>query len=121
MFPLAASKLKLAKNGGLKRVSNNLDPGRRLNPTPKPPRRTTLSQDLGFQAKPNCGPKLFQSELNRSPPVFSLASNRDPFGPKTIFVMLPLALRVGEKYSHLNPRFKVRLGRAFQSSWTNSP
>src|SRR5215475_3708367 len=116
MFPLASLKLKLAKNGGLNRDSSTLDPGRRLKPTPKPPRRTIFSRGLGFQAKPNCGPKLFRSGLNRSPPVLILAPSREPFGPRTRFEILPLALRSGVKYSHRKPRFRVRLGRAFQSS-----
>src|SRR5215468_12758381 len=119
MFPLFWSKLKLAKNGGLKRVSSSLDPGRRLNPIPKPPRRTTLSQDFGFHAKPTCGPKLFRSGLNRVPPVLSPAPDRDPLEPRMIFAILPLALRIGVKYSHLRPRFSVRFGRTFQSSCAN--
>src|SRR5262245_991841 len=121
MFPLGRSKLKLAKNGGLKRDSSNLDPGRRLNPTPKPPRKTIFSRGLGFQAKPSCGPKLLRSGLNSSPPALILAPSSDPFGPGTRFEILSLALRSGVKYSHRRPRFKVRFDRAFQSSWTNTP
>src|SRR5437667_2427024 len=125
MFPLARSKKKPAKNGGLKRDSSNLDPGRRLYPTPKPPRNTALFSRLwpktvfGLQAKPICGPKLFRYGLNRSPPALILAPRRDPLGPRTRFEILSLELRSGVKYSHRRPRFTVRFGRSFQSSCTN--
>src|SRR6266508_564420 len=125
MFPLAWLKEKLAKNGGLKRDSSNLDPARRLYDRPKPPRNTALFSMLrprtvfGLQARPICGPKLFRSGLNRLPPALMLAPRRDPFGPRMRLAILSLLLRSGAKYSHRRPRFNVRFGRIFQSSCAN--
>src|SRR5438309_1516059 len=95
--------------GGLRRAFANKAFGSRSNPTPPPPRITSLfsPSQLGLHANPSCGAKFERLLFVRFFRVVILAPVKPPVGPRSKFPITPESAVIGENHSHRRPILSV--------------